>query len=301
MGAAFDFVAGEGNLVAHHFDGSIPWSHLLEGTPLPSELSAELGGRSGFDAAHPDLTVYVATALTNPDRTGIPSGPDGEPPPNGADSFADADVRRALEGWVDLLVDTFEPTYLNAAVEIDMYAANRPDDWENLRSLYEQIYRHVKTTHPEIVVFASFQAELGDLGAFDEVTSSSDMVGVSTYPYLIADGVPEDDYLDRFTTAGLPLAIAETGFPASEVMSPRGTVAGDAATQSEYVKWLGDRASAPGLEFVVWFLPFDIDAFLEDPATPDSAAAFAHLGLVGEDGELRPSLEQWRMNRNNGG
>jgi hypothetical protein len=300
VSAALDFVAEEGDLVAHHFDGSIPWSYLRGEEPLPLSLSAELEGRAAFDDAHPELTVYVATALTNLDRTGIPTDTGAASIPEVADSFADPGVRQALNDWVDLLVDTFEPTYLNVGVEIDMYAANRPDDWENLLSLYKEIYDRVKQAHPEMVVFASLQAELGDPAVFDQVMASSDVVGISTYPYLLSDAVPDADYLDRFTTAGLPIAITETGFPAADVASPRGTVVADPETQEEYVAWLGDRAVTPGLDFVVWFLPFDIDAFLGDPSTPDSALAFSHLGLTDGDGEARPSLARWRMNRSAG-
>jgi hypothetical protein len=297
VGTVFEFVAAEGDLIAHHFDGAIPWSHLLEGAPLPAELASELEGRASFDAANPELVVYVATALTNLERTGVPDASTGDTVPDYADSFSSPEVGEALMGWVDLLVDTFDPTYLNVGVELDMYAANRPDDWDNLFGLYQDIYGHVKETHPDTVVFASFQAELGDPDVFDDVTRFSDAVGISTYPYLAADGIPDAEYLDRFASAGLPMLIAETGYPAGEVTSPRGTVDSDAQTQAAYVAWLGERAAEQDLGFVVWFLPFDIEAFLSEPGTPASAAAFARLGLANADGKARPSLEQWRRNR----
>lgn len=300
VGASFEFVAEEGDLVAHHFDGTIPWSHLLRGEPLPDDLSAELTGRAAFDDAHPELTVYVATALTNLERTGIPGPTPGEVMPDVADSFADPEVRRALSGWVDLLVDRFDPTYLNVGVEIDMYAANRRDDWESLLSLYEEIYQHVKETNEDIVVFASFQAELGEPSVLEPVAASSDLVGVSTYPYFAADGVPGEDYLDRYAAIGLPVVLAETGFPAAEVMSPRGPVTSDLETQANYVAWLGRMSAEHDLGFVVWFLPFDIDAFVGRPGVSDSVKAFSHLGLVDRAGNSRPSLDQWRDNRSAG-
>lgn len=295
VGASFQFVAEEGDLVAHHFDGAIPWSYLLGDGPLPTDLAAELDGRTDFDRAHPELAVYVATALTDLDRIGIPEASAGDERPEGlSDSFADPEVRTALSAWIDMLISRFNPRYLNVAVELDMYAANRPDDWVNLLEFHQETYQRLKAEHPDLVVFASFQAELGDPSVFDSVAEYTDIVGISTYPYLLDDDVPDDGYLARFREPGLPLAIAETGFPSETVASPRGLVAADEGTQSEYVKWLGSQIDRHDIEFVVWFLPYDIDALVGREGIPESAAVFEHIGMVSAEGIERPALAVWR-------
>ncbi len=84
--------------------------------------------------------MYVATAITNQTRDGIPTEWRRAAPPAGLSSFSDPEVRNGVLAWVALLAETFEPRWLNVAVEIDMYSVSRPDDYHNLASLYRELY-----------------------------------------------------------------------------------------------------------------------------------------------------------------
>jgi len=298
VGDAFRFVATEGDLVAFHFDDGIPWEGLLAGTELPPAFVGEMASRKAFAAKNPQLAVYVATAITNQTRNAIPgSWRAGGPPPSVAGrSFADPKVREGIRRWARYLADEFEPDWLNLAVEINMYEATEPADYPNLVSLYRELYEEIKAAHPDTVVFASFQMELGDPGAAEDLVDALDIVGISTYPYLTGDGFPPEDYFDSVADLGLPLAVAETGYPAAALPTLAGKQTFSPSDQAAYVEWLGRRAVSPGLIFVTWFFPTDITAWI-DPlpaAEQDVPRLFEFLGMRTADGTARPALDVWR-------
>ncbi|GBD83686.1 hypothetical protein BMS3Abin02_00066 [bacterium BMS3Abin02] len=298
VGEAFRFVAAEGDLVAFHFDDGIPWEGLLADSDLPPAFVGEMASLKAFSAENPQLAVYVATAITNQTRNAIAgSWRAGDPPLSVAGrSFADPKVREGIRRWVRYLADEFEPNWFNLAVEINMYETTRPEDYPNLVSLYRELYEEVKAAHPDTVVFASFQMELGDPGAAGDLVDALDIVGISTYPYLTGDGFPPEDYLDSVADLGLPLAVAETGYPAAALPTLAGKQTFSPSDQAAYVEWLGRRAASPGLVFVTWFFPTDITAWI-DPlpaAEQDVPRLFEFLGMRTADGTARPALEVWR-------
>jgi len=95
---------------------------------------------------------------------------------------------------------------------------------------------------------------------------------------------------------GLPLAIAETGFPAATMPTLAGERPFSPGDQAAYVEWLGRRAEAYDLVFVTWFFPSDITGMVEPLPTADQAPAhlFEFLGLPNADGNARPALDVWR-------
>ena len=295
IGSAFTFVAAEGSLVAHHFDDGILYG-ITRGDGIPTEFETELSARRAFDDANPHLAVYVATAITNQTRDGIPTEWREATPPTGLSSFSDPEVRNSVMAWVVLLADAFEPRWLNVAVEIDMYSVSRPDDYHNLASLYQELYATIQERHPDTMVFASFQMELGDRTRVAELADTLDLIGISTYPHIDGGGIPADDFIDDLTSFGLPIAVVETGYPAADMPTIRGPRKFTPTDQAAYVEWLGRRAQDPGLEFVVWFVPSDITKVIE--STPgevaERAQLFEFLGLRQADGATRPALDVWR-------
>ncbi len=302
VAAAFGLAAEEGSLIAHHFDRGIPWESLLDGTPLPATFAAELRARR---SASDGQGVYVALALSNVARDDIPDGLDGAARPV---SLAGAgpstpEVQRALTAWIDLLVAELDPDFLNVGVEIDLVAASDPAAAGDWLELYRRLYRHATATYPDVTVFASFQAELGDPAVLPQLVDATDLIAVSTYPYLGGDlSTPPPDYLDRFFAPGLPVAIAETGFPAGVAATPEGEVASSPRAQDDYLEWLLGQACARDLAFLVWFLPTDIDigAWGYSPEAAATATVFATNGLYGLNGDPRPAARRWTEARETG-
>jgi len=298
VGDAFRFVAAEGDLVAFHFDDGIPWDGLLTDADLPPALVEEMAALREFSLRNPQLGVYVATAITNQTRDGIPGEWRAGDPPQGIAGrlFGDPDVREGIRRWVSYVVDELQPTWLNLAVEINMYDVSNPKDYANLVSLYRELYAEVKAKNPDTVVFASFQMELADPLAARELVDSMDMVGISAYPAIAGAGFPPEDYFASVAELGLPLAIAETGYPARTLPTLAGEQTFTAADQADYVAWLGRRAESPGLVFVTWFFPTDITGWIDPLPAEDQAVPrlFEFLGLRSADGQERPALDVWR-------
>lgn len=298
VGDAFRFVAAEGDLVAFHFDDGIPWEGLLADSDLPPALVGEMASLKAFAAQNPQLGVYVATAITDQTRSGIPgSWRAGGPPASVAGrSFDDPEVREGIRRWVRYLADEFEPDWFNLAVEINMYEVAQPTDYPNLVSLYRELYEEIKAAHPKTVVFASFQMELGDPRAAADLVDTLDIIGISTYPYVTGNGFPAEEYFDSIADLGLPLAVAETGYPAAALPTLAGRQTFSPSDQADYVEWLGRRAETPGLVFVAWFFPTDITAWIDalPPSEQDVPRLFESLGMRTADGTARPALDVWR-------
>jgi len=294
----FEFVATEGDLIAIHSDDGIPWQGLIGDGDLPTALVDEMAALRAFADSNPQLGVYVATAITDQDRSGIPGTwrAGGPPPELAGRTFDDPEVRQGIKAWVKFLAERLEPDYFNLAVEMNMYATARPEDYPNLVSLYRELYAEMKADYPDTVFFASFQMELADPGAAADLVDSLDLIGISSYPYINGGGIPAGDYFDAMADLGLPVAIAETGFPAA----PMPTLGGDRTyspeDQAAYVEWLGQRASSLDLQFVTWFFPSDITGMIDPLPSEAQAPArlFEFLGLRTADGTPRPALDVWR-------
>jgi len=298
IGEVFQFVAAEGNMVAFHFDDGIPWEGLLSDSDLPVGLVEEIASLRAFSLGSPQLGVYVATAITNEKRDAIAgSWRAGDPPPTiQGRTFADPMVREGIRRWIRYLVDELNPDWLNVAVEINMYERANPEDYPNLVSLYRELYEEVKLASPDTVVFASFQMELADPLAAGDLVDAMDMVGISTYPYINGAGFPSEDYFASVADLGLPIAVAETGYPAKSLPTLSGERTYVASDQAAYVEWLGRRAESLDLVFVTWFFPSDITGWIEP--LPDAekpvARLFEFLGMRDSDGTSRPALDVWR-------
>jgi hypothetical protein len=291
----FDIATSNGSLFANHFDRGIPWETLLSGEPLPETFAEELKARR---AESQGQVIYVATAITNFERDDIPDGLDGAPRPASLDDAGPAspEVERALKAWIDLLVAELEPDYLNVGVEIDLAVTKRPDLADDLMGLYRTLYAYAKDAYPNVVVFASFQAELGDPTVVATLADATDLIAISTYPYFDGDAaIPDADYLDRFFNLGIDVAIAETGYPAGRANTPVGEVTSSPEQQDAYMEWLLDQACAQDMTFVVWFLPGDIDTSAW-AYTPDQKAIveiFATNGLHDTAGTAYPAFDRW--------
>lgn len=203
---------------------------------------------------------------------------------------------QGIRRWVRYLAEELEPDWFNLAVEINTYEVAQPADYPNLVSLYRELYEEIEAAYPDTVVFASFQMELGDPRAAEELVDALDIVGISTYPYLTGDGFPPEDYLDSVADLALPLAVAETGYPAATLPTFAGERTFTPSDQVAYVEWLGRRAASERLVFVTWFFPTDITAWIDPLAGADQNVArlFEFLGMRSADGTGRPALDVCR-------
>ena len=116
---AYAQISAHGDLIAHHFDGGVPWPEALAGAPLPAAVEAELAARvAATPAGH---RVYLALSPLNGTRDGLapywnttPNDP--LPPAWAARTFDDPDVIDAYANFCLALIDRFESQRPSVAV-----------------------------------------------------------------------------------------------------------------------------------------------------------------------------------------
>jgi len=278
---AYHLVGAHADLIAHHLDRCIPWAALEAGTGLPADVEAELSLRA--QQTPPGLEVYVATGLSTLSRDATAVDCAGGPGPE-----LDApDTLPALTAWVDLLIARLDPAFLNVGVEFNLTGTKVPALYEPFVDAIVALADHVHAEHPGVDVLVSVQIEFPiDDAVMARIASAVDLIGISTYPTVNgAIAVPDDEALDALAAYGLPLVVAESGWPGDD----------DPQAQADFVAWLGRMAQRHLMPFVVWFFPGDPDPLFAaaPPELVDIAELFGGMGLVATDGTERPALAVW--------
>lgn len=320
----YEFVARNGDLIAFHHDGGVPWPEALAGGPYHPNLLAEIDD----EIAHilPDQVVYVSATCQSTSRSGDLAPYWAEDrmmplPPGWEDrTLDDPEVIAAYTNWCRFLLDRFEPDYFVFAIECNGGFRGLDDpSLSQFLALAGQVYPRLKAEYPGTPILVSVQTGSTESrrGEFLELTRRilhhSDMVGISSYPYLVLryggwdaytdpDDLPED-LLTSITdlAPGKPVAITETGYIAEDldIDAFNMHIEGRRGWQTKYVWRLMEEASALNAEFVVWFVPWDYDMLLqtlEDLGLPidPSFLIWRDNGMRDGAGRDRPSLSAWR-------
>jgi hypothetical protein len=300
----WDFVLGNGDLLAIHIDpfAGLPWEALERDeppAPLRESLDAIAARRAG-------KTLYVAINPLNGARDGVAPNTEGGPFPEslGPAEFSNPRLRQAFLNYARLVVETLEPTYLAIGIEVNMYDLAPEADFASLVDLHKEVYRDLKSTHPSLIIFATFQTEFmhgfGQWGLLSRFEPELDRVGLSLYPSGVGfrpDDIPADWINAVRWVSNRPIVITETGYGTQPFEGTDFSAPGSDALQREYLEWLVAKAEEAQVEFVVWFFPSDVPDVLEgggtDPPEFDNVGFYLHMGLVREDFSEKPSLELW--------
>jgi hypothetical protein len=195
------------------------------------------------------------------------------------------DAARAYVNYVAWMVRTFQPKYVNVAVEIDKAyrACGAGPVWDGIVNVERRAYDAAKAAKADVVAYVSVNAEdlySESLTGFDQALYGAlsnlkrDRFGLSTYPSGTkrANGVratPVDLPDDYFTRARrinpkeAPIVIAETGWNSRDLkLGPPAacvTVAASSETmQDAYLQALLRAADAQDIELVTWWSQRDI-------------------------------------------
>ncbi len=176
-------------------------------------------------------------------------------------TFGDAAVRAAYLDFVRYSVGKFRPAYFSPGIEINMYAAERPEDFANLLSLMAEARAMVRSIDPGIVVAPSLQWEFFKRDwrnaqvrpQLEQLVASlpeiADALFISTYPTVLGAvrGVGAADY--AFAEYGLPttwpVLVAEAGTQPN--------------LQPALIRTLVELGQSHDLHGVIWFLAQDMD------------------------------------------
>jgi hypothetical protein len=207
------------------------------------------------------------------------------------------------------MIRTFRPDYFAYGIEVNMLAEASAGRFRQFRVLAKQVYETLKRENSNLPIFFTFQIDVyhrhraRQRPVITELLPYSDLVAVSTYPYMEGyspQDLPEGWFADvAELSPDKPFAIAETGFIAEE--SYRNwqngkIVEGSEAIQAAYVRQVLRCADRQQARFVVWFFPQDVDAFwggLTNPVMKWFVKIWRDSGLVDGKGREREGLKEW--------
>lgn len=304
-----------GDWVAHHLDLGVPWEEALQGTPYPQAVEDELAGRVANTPM--GVPVYLAITPLNGGRDGLAanwgaSGAEPLPPPWDTRGFADVEVAQAFGAYAIDLVQRFQPSCLNLAIEVSELALNDPAAFTDFLTFEAAVVSTLRLNFPDLPLMLSValkspgSAEAQAIAAaIEPAVAQVDWLGVSVYPYAFFGHADRGDPANLPETwlsqasglaAGKPIAITETGWIAEDLVVPAFSldVMSDPIKQDAFVAALFREAQALEAELVVWFTIADYDDLWSGALGQDPLAQlWRDTGLFDGVQQPRRSLATW--------
>ena len=310
----YDFLSEHGDLMAHHFDGGIPWVEALDGAEYSDHLRDDWEfARSRTKSGH---KVYVAISPLADDRESLAKywGETDNmalPAPWKDYALNQGEVKTAFLNYSKATIKFFDPDYLAIGIEVNI-AIKNPEVWQAYKELYSYVYKELKAEYPDLQIFATIsQAHLEGLEdnmdvvkqkqELQEFLKQNDVVGVSSYPYGFGGrtikSFPET-YFDSIIDLanGKPIAITETGMPSQNFKSHLFSYNFSEADQLNYINFLLRKSSEHKFEFIVNWVAVDFDKLVKDIPSlfaRSLAMLWAYTGLERSDGVAKPALAVW--------
>jgi len=272
-------VTSRADILSFHWDNNVPWALMaacggdLDRCAPPRRLRKSHDRQQAFfnDAlttmSAPGVVRYVAINPLDIQRKGVPASFESQQGVRGAQApgtdFAHPEVRRLYLAFVRYAVTKFRPAYFSPGIEINVYAAERPDDFANLVSLMAEAHSVVRGIDPGIIVAPSIQWEFfkrdwQDVAVrpqLDALVAALPQIAdgffFSTYPTVLGarpDVTPADYAFETYglvPTRGTPVLVAEAGT--------------QPALQESLIETLVGLDARHDLRGVVWFLAQDMD------------------------------------------
>ena len=318
----WDILGRDADLVVYHLDDGIPWQEALDaftqGISHTETYDAGYLAALDFKASRRPAghVVYLAITPLAFLRDGLAAhrgaaGNEPLTPPWDGYALDAPEVITAFAAHCENLIARFEPDYFAYAIEANILADAAPEKWDAFVNLASVVYASLKANHPDLPVFITLQASFfhgnptEQAAAIAQILPYTDMIAVSAYPYT-DDSDPANLPADFFSAVAdlapdKPFAIAETAWPAEDVMNAADTVLYIPAspdTQAAYLQRLLADADRLSARFINWFLARDYDAFWEstfkDLPEADLVRLWRDTGLYDGDGNQRPALKVWR-------
>jgi hypothetical protein len=279
-----------------------PWEEFRPGGVISAE-TVDLTREEERLAEENGLEIFAAVDPLDPaDRGRLASLPEDMTDAG----FGDERVRSAFIAYAQYLALNLRPRYMALGMEVDLYEAARPDDFDDFVGLYFEAYDAVKDVSPETLVFPTFQLE-----AIDNLLSTSgqplqpgaptrwhlalrfepkvDVLAVTTYPSFVfasPSEIPSDYYDQVRRRSKAPIAIAAMGYSSGEGRD--GINEGTEQEQEAFLRRVFGDAQRLNMAFVVWFASAD-PAFVQEPPLD----LLQYIGLRRADGSPKPAWDVW--------
>ncbi len=307
------------DMVAHHFDGGVPWPEAFSRGRYPKRVQENLEFRAN---QLPGKKIYLAVtpiALLRDQLANYWGKNENMKRPRKwrKKSFSDPDVIRAYLNHCQTTIEMFHPAYFVYGVEVNLLEEKNPSAFPDYVAMTSEIYPRLKEAYPDLPLILSFhvgtyvKSPSSQYRAIRELLPYTDYLAVSSYPYAATRGTDANwPYADpaaipanwfkqlRALAPKKPFAVAETGFLAEDFVSKQYGIAipGTEPWQADYVKWLLKEANHLDARFVVWFVPRDYDSLwnrLERRGFDDLFKLWRDTGLQDGTGRGRPALQVW--------
>ncbi len=290
---------------------NVPWDDFVNGVNGSSQKRTDIINQVTLARQNHLEAIFVVDGLNGLNRSrfsGLPFGWEAR--------FANPNVRAAYTNYTLWVVQMFHPHYLGLASEINTYMDTHPDDARNFVSLYNEIYKEVKSQAPETQIFVTFQwEELNNLipqvasgrtplqPNWDQVEAFEpdlDIWAISSYPFVAfksGSEIPANYYSPLLSRTTKPIAVAEGGYTSKGV----GPITGRPEDQVAYLNAIHNQIGAR-LAFWVYLLleDFDLNSYSRNmkangvgSADINTLGMFASVGLGNSDGTPKPALDLW--------
>lgn len=302
----FDTLAADSDVIEIHEEYiGIPWDAFAAGTEPPAEWAAVLE-KLAADARATGKPIFLNTLIGREFLAprAFVEGSELRREENWSARCYDfatatdgAAYKLAYSRYVTWMAETFEPRWMNVAIEINLFHQACPGAWDGMVDAERAAYEAVKAARPETLVFPSFV--LGTLYGFECDPAQRqqcydanyaaisglerDRFAVSTYPYLneLALGeIPEDWFTRAADRGGETTIIAETGWNAVTAVGQLGDQCVDANVtspddQRAYLERLIHEGDKSSVEMVTWWSNSDLlPAFVMGDCPCDDDAAW---------------------------
>jgi len=306
----YEIVSEHTDLVAHHFDGGVPWPESFEGKAYHPNVEGEINLR--LHHLKEGQKVYLAVTPISNLRDGLAKywgeNQNMERPGVWKDKdFADPEIITAYTNFCRYMIREFHPDFFAYGIEVNILAKSNPAAFEKFIILAGQVYKTLKEENPQLPIFLTIQIdtfhenEEEQRKVVERLLLYTDYIAISSYPFTYkADpkDLPEDWFSEVADLAAeKPFAVAETGFIAEDLILQKYEIRilGNERWQAEYVQFLLNETNKLNAKFVVWFCPVDYDPLWEKIKNfmDEFFKMWRDTGLLNETLEERQSLKVW--------
>lgn len=310
---AYDFINSKCDMVCFHFDEGLPWNEALNGLPWPSDVQKNINDKLNGNKDRKVFLSIAPLAISRKDKANYwgDSVSTSVKESWSLKAFDDTLVSTAYFNFCSRLIDTFQPIYLNYAVEANSKDWT-PEEFLKFLIFLERVHKNLKNKYPQLPAFASYMCGLEDafLKNAKRINQFSDYVALSSYAYSAISSanygstevinLPQNWYSKfRDIAPSKPFAIAETGYIAEDLIIPEYGVTkkGDPKWQADFIQHLFATCNDYDAEFVNYFCAYDYDnAYSTMQALGLATPLFKlwkDIGLYDGNGMKRPSLAVW--------
>ena len=189
----YDALSRHGDMIAHHFDGGVPWDEALKESPYHFRVRSEIEYRRTHTPEN--KRVYLAVTPLSTKRNSLAGrwGKGTNMPRAGEwkqKNFSDLEVVQAYTNYCREMIRAFEPDFMAYGIEVNMLAEKDPLLFEEYCEMAAAVYRTLKKEHPDLPLFLTLQLEtfikdpLSQKAAIEKLLPFTDYIAASSYPFL---------------------------------------------------------------------------------------------------------------------